>query len=216
MTGIQSLMNLCPTGSTARVTVSTEYPTASMSINIAGSGVTLSVPVQRIKVSVECTQLPPPPPPPPPPSPPKLEIWDPFDYNLSVLMPDQLSSYQAGLFYVGVSLPGFVALTDAQPQLSTWAIQANGSQQTANFGMYRDGNGFRLSNPGAVDYWSATAAGGARYGGWQVTGVVARSIATGYGRFGVAQSMGALVVSSFADTITVSSPTTRGTNVNKS
>jgi hypothetical protein len=212
--GIQALMSSCPAGTKAKVTISTEYPSASFNISIVGSGLGVTVPMQRLKVTLECEQvIPQPPALPAPPAPPKLEIWDPYDYTVAVLAADQLSNYQAGLFYVGVSLPAFVGLTSSQAQLSAWATMPSGAQQSANFGLVRDGNGFRFSNPSAVDYWAATAANGARYGGWQVSGVTATSLATGVGTYGVAQSMGAFVVNAFSGTINVSPPPTRGTNV---
>jgi hypothetical protein len=197
----------CPPGEVPQKrTLTQTIITSEGSINLVGSGGSLKMPRMVVLETLECVPAPAPSPPPPP-KPPKGTYWAPWD--LLEIYTDQswTDGLNASSYYAAVSLPGFAALSSAQPVMDITASLQNGSAVTSSHALVRDGNGFSFQNPAAVDYFMGMTARDRISAQWGLSGIGVIGTQTGSGMYGVAQYAGSLPISALSGFIQVSSGT---------
>lgn len=205
----------CPAGEVVvkrTITETVIYPEGG--ITIVGVGGSSKVPRKVVLETLECA--PPPPPPPPPPAPPPKSIyWTPYDLINFVADRSITDGIDASEFYVATSLPGFAALNGSTASIGFLVRLANGLTVSSSHALARDGNGFRLANPAALDYWMSTTARDKVSTRWEVSGIGVNGLQVGSGTYGVAQYFKSAPISASSGFIEVKlGSTTGGTKVN--
>jgi hypothetical protein len=171
------------------------------------------LPRKVVLETIECAPKKPPAPPKPPP--PKDGLWVPFDVQDALLHDSITDGVDASRFYVAVSLPSFVTLT-ANPAALDFAVTlGNGATVTSTHPLVRDGSGYRLLNPGAVDYWMLTAAQGGVATRLGVSGIEIQGTQPGSASLGVAQYFGSNPMNAFSAPVTQPVPNGGSTRIVK-
>lgn len=192
---------LCPPGTEFKgLKIKTEIAYQERSMTIAGIYyVSQKIPVRIVTTELECGPKEPPKPLPPPKS-----MFEVFDLDLWSISSDYLLANRAGQFFTAVNFPSSLAsISNTTALFEIDAVAHNGTTIMTAFPMSRSGNGFRFTNPSAVDFWAATTGSVVAKSTWRVSGI--EGIGTGYGTgsFGVSHFVGSVPINAYAGTIAV-------------
>lgn len=183
-----SASSVCRPGEKLEIEVftTTVYVEASINLTRFGGGGSIKIPLQRTEWRIKCTSEPTPPP--APKDKPTSGAYDPSLFLLGMgqfIVEDHQSYFSSANFYFPVSLPSFLGFASDRAQLRFESLLANGSMARMDAALVRNGSGFDIAAPHAVDYWTSTTGAAAVRGSWTVSEVAVQAHSAGSGHYGI-------------------------------